>query len=577
MQGHEIATTRKGGKGESLSRFSVCKGREEVMDEVLKKIVDVVELKHDKDAMRDGYGYLVEHYDREALARIRADCIKCVKDGRGADYFELYKLGLLIGAPKEFDSYMLYLEIDRKPEKRFYMPRRRVLKRFVDSLQDLADGKINELFVSQPPRTGKTTLALMFTTWLMGRDTEHPNLYCSYSDIITKAFYNGVLELITDPDTYNYQQIFPDSPIVRTNAQDETIDLTRKKRYPTFTARSLYGTLNGAVDVENGVIISDDLIGGIEEAMNKDRLINAWAKVDNNLLPRGKGGTKYLWIGTRWSVIDPAGIRQDLLLNDEQFRDYKWRAINIPALNDLDESNFDYKYGVGFDTKYYKQRRASFERNNDIASWQAQYMGLPIERTGALFSPDDLMFYNGELPDTDPDRVFMAVDPAWGGGDFVAAPICYQYGKTLYVADVVYDNGDKERTQPKLARKALEHNVNAIFVEATRTTEEYAEDVEEMLKKQGKRVNMQTSTKKMKGEKAKLDSILAAAPDIRNNMVFLASGHRSKEYEMFMQNVFSFKIVGKNKNDDAPDSLQMAIAFAVPPEINTVTLVRRFF
>ena len=547
------------------------------MDEVLKKIVFKAEQTHDKDVIRDGYGYLVEHYDKEALARLRAECIGCVKRGKGSDYFELYKLGLLIGAPYEFDSYMLYLEIGRKPEERFYMPRRKVMKRYVDSLQDLADGVITELFISMPPRVGKTTLAIMFATWLMGRDTERPNLYCSYSDIITKSFYNGALEIMTDGDTYNYQQIFPESPIVRTNAQDETIDMGRKKHYPTLTCRSLYGTLNGACDAENGIIISDDLIGGIEEAMNKDRLINAWAKVDNNLLPRGKGGTRYLWIGTRWSVIDPAGIRQDLLLNDEQFRGYKWRTINIPALNDLDESNFDYKYGVGFSTRYYKQRRASFERNNDIPSWNAQYLGMPIERTGSVFDSDDLMYYNGELPDTDPDRVFMAVDPAWGGGDFVAAPICYQYGKTLYVADVVYDNGDKERTQPKLARKALEHNVSSIFVEATRTTEEYAEDVEEMLKKQGKRVNMQTSIKKMKGEKAKLDSILAAAPDIRNNMVFLASGHRSKEYELFMQNVFSFKMIGKNKNDDAPDSLQMAVAFALPAETNTITISRRFF
>ena len=546
------------------------------MDEVIKKIVNVVEKSHDKDAIRDGYGWLLEHYDREALARIRYDCVKCIKIGRGADYFELYKLGLLIGAPHEFDSYMQYLEMDRKAEERFYMPRRKVLKRFVDSLQDLADGEIKELFVSQPPRTGKTTLAIMFATWLMGRDTEKPNLYCSYSDIITKSFYNGVLEIMTDPDTYNFAEIFPNSPIVRTNAQDETIDMGRKKHYPTLTSRSLYGTLNGACDAEGGVIISDDLIGGIEEAMNKDRLINAWAKVDNNLLPRGKAGTRYLWIGTRWSVIDPAGIRQDLLVNDEQFRDYKWRAINIPALNDLDESNFNYKYGVGFDTKYYKQRRASFERNNDIASWNAQYLGMPIERSGVVFSPDDLMYYNGELPDKEPDRVFMAVDPAWGGGDYVSSPVCYQYGKMLYVADVVYDNGDKERTQPKIARKAIEHNVSGMYVEASKTTEAYAEGIETILKKQGKRVNIQTSMKNAIG-KNKNDRILAASPDIRNNMVFLASGHRSKEYELFMQNVFSFKMIGKNKNDDAPDSLQMAITFATPPETSKVTIARRFF
>lgn len=547
------------------------------MDEVTLRIIKAIEQSYDKSAIRDGLGWLVENYDERSLSRIRELCIQGLRNTKDAEYFELYKIGLLISAPKDFDCYMQYLEIDRKAEERFYMPRRKILKRFVESLQDLADGKISELFVSQPPRTGKTTLALMFVTWLAGRDTEHPNLYSSYSDIITKSFYNGLLEIMTDADTYNYGMIFPSSPIVRTNAQDETIDLERKKHYPTVTCRSLYGTLNGACDAEGGVIVSDDLIGGIEEAMNKDRLINAWAKVDNNLLPRGKGGTRYLWIGTRWSVIDPAGIRQDLLLNDEQFRDYKWRSINIPALNDLDESNFDYKYGVGFSTRYYKQRRASFERNNDIASWNAQYLGMPIERTGVVFSPDDLMYYNGELPEAEPDRVFMAVDPAWGGGDFVSAPVCYVYGDQIYVADVVYDNGDKSRTQPRLVRAAREHNVSAMYVEASKTTAEFAEDIGKMLKKEGRKLNIQTSMKKAKGTKSKIDSIFAAAPDIRDHFVFLASGHRSKEYEMFMQNVFSFKLIGKNKNDDAPDSLQMAANFALTDKSNKVTVARRSF
>ena len=337
------------------------------MDEVITKIIDKARAGYDEGTIRDGLGWLVKHYDKEGAYRLREICALALKKGLKGDYFNLYKLGLLVSAPYEFDSYMLYLEIDRRAQERFYMPRRKVMKRYVESLQDLADGNITELFISMPPRVGKTTLAIMFTTWLMGRDSEHPNLYCSYSDIITKAFYNGVLEIMTDSDTYNYRTIFPYANIARTNAQDETIDIGRRKHYPTLTARSLYGTLNGACDAENGVIISDDLIGGIEEAMNKDRLINAWAKVDNNLLPRGKQGTRYLWIGTRWSVIDPAGIRQDLLINDPNFTDHKWRTINIPALNDLDESNFEYKYGVGFSTQYYKERRASFERNNDMA------------------------------------------------------------------------------------------------------------------------------------------------------------------------------------------------------------------
>ena len=470
--------------------------------------------------------------------------------------FELYKKTLLFDAPYHFDSYLLYIEINRKPQERFYQPRRKVLKQVVDALQMLIDDKLDELFVSMPPRVGKTTLLMFFATWLIGKCSENSNLYSAYSDTITKAFYNGVLEIINDPTTYLWSDVFPTAKLVQTNSQDETINIDRRKRYPSLTCRSLYGTLNGACDC-NGVEMSDDLIGGIEEALNKDRMISAWSKVDNNLLPRAKEKAKILWCGTRWSMIDPAGLRMDLLENDERFKQRRYRIINLSALNENDESQFDYEYDVGFSTEYYHMRRASFERNNDMASWNAQYMGEPIERDGALFSPGDLRYYNGVLPDGLPDRVFMAVDPAWGGGDFVASPVCFMYGDDIYIHDVVYDNRDKKVTQPLLAQAVERYDVAAMRVEANKMTEDYKEGVEREISKRGRRINL--TTKAAPSDKGKNERIFDKAPDIRDRMIFKEPGKRSKEYSLFMQNVYSYKIIGKNKNDDAPDSLAMAI------------------
>lgn len=473
-----------------------------------------------------------------------------------ASFFDLYKKTLLFDAKHSFDCYCLYLEINRKPSERFYQPRRKILKPLIDALQDLADDKLDELFLSMPPRVGKTTLIMFFITWIIGRNSELSNLYAAYSDTITKAMYNGVLEIINDPNTYLWQDVFPDAKIVQTNAQEEIINIDRRRRYPSLTCRSLYGTLNGACDC-NGFEISDDLIGGIEEALNKDRMISAWTKVDNNLLPRAKEKAKILWCGTRWSVVDPIGIRMELLENDEKFKGRRYKVINVPALNEDDESNFDYAYNVGFTTDYYQQRRASFERNNDIASWNAQYMGDPIEREGTLFTPDGFKYYNGELPAGEPDRVFMAVDPAFGGGDFVAAPVCYQYGDDVYVHDVVYSDEDKRVTQRLLVNAAEKHNATAMQIEANKSTEAYKEGVEEELKKDGYRLNI--TSKAAPTNKAKDQRIFDKAPDIRETMIFRESGKRSKEYSLFMQNVFSFKVFGKNKNDDAPDSLAMAM------------------
>lgn len=477
-------------------------------------------------------------------------------------------------ATRDFDSYLIALEWNRKPEERFYMPRRRQLKSAVEGLQALADDRLDELFLSCPPRIGKTSMLLFYTTWVMGRDSELANLYCAYSDTITNAFYNGILEVLNDPSTYRWHEIFPNSQIAATNSKEETINLDRKKRYASLTCRSLYGTLNGAVDA-NGILISDDLLSGIEEALSKDRLITAWGKVDNNMLSRAKGACKILWCGTRWSLMDPIGLRIDTLTNNENFKNRRFRVINFPALDENDESNFDYDYGVGFTTEYYRQRRASFERNNDMASWNAQYMGMPIEREGTVFSPDDFRYFNGVLPDGAPDRVFMALDPAWGGGDFVAAPIIAKYGDDLYVIDVVYDNSDKRVTQ-KLVVDAIEkYGVAALQVEATKMTEAYPEDIEALLAERGKKINLTTkSAPQTIG--GKTQRIFDKAPDIRERMIFLEDGRRSKAYSLFMQNVFSFKMVGKNKNDDAPDSLCMAIDMDQTTSFKTRIIDRLF-
>lgn len=498
--------------------------------------------------------FALAHSTNEALRKRISVAIKYRKNVEG--FFELYKKTLLFDAPHFFDSYLLYLEINRKPEERFYQPRRRVLKRVVDALQKLTNDELDELFISMPPRVGKTTILMFFVTWLIGRKSEASNLYSAYSDTITKSFYNGVLEIINDPVTYLWHDVFPNAKVVQTNSQDETINIDRRKRYPSLTCRSLYGTLNGACDC-NGFEISDDLIGGIEEALNKDRLISAWSKVDNNLLPRAKEKAKILWCGTRWSMVDPAGLRMELLENDERFKNRRYEIINLSALDEDDESQFDYDYSVGFSTEYYRMRRASFERNNDMASWQAQYMGEPIERDGALFSPGEFRYYNGVLPDEEPDRVFMAVDPAFGGGDFVASPVCFQYGDDIYVHDVVYDSGDKRITQPLLAQAVIKYNVAAMQIEANKSTEAYKDGVQDELKKQNRRINL--TTKAAPSDKAKYQRIFDKAPDIRENMIFRESGKRSKAYSLFMQNVFSYKMFAKNKNDDAPDSLAMTM------------------
>lgn len=493
-------------------------------------------------------------------------------------YDKLLKETYLWSGRYFFEDFMIALEWDRNPQDKFFMPRQKVLEPLVDALQDLADDKLDELFLSMPPRVGKTTMTLFFMLWNMARNPARSNLYVSYSDIITSAFYAGMLEVINDPFTYCFDEIWPDlnTPTKLNgmqNANDETIDFEKPKRYHSLTCRSLYGTLNGACDC-NGILVADDLIGSIEEAMNKDRLMGAWSKVDNNMIPRAKENAKLLWVGTRWSVVDPAGLRMELLESDEKFRTRRYRIINLPALDDNDESNFQYDYGVGYSTDFYRQRRASFERTGDTASWNAQYMGMPVEREGTVFEADEMRFFSGVLPEEEPGRIFMAVDPAWGGGDFVASPVCVQYDQDVYVVDVVYSNLDKRRTQPMIVEKCAKWGVTSVQVEANRVQREYAEGLSECASLSGVRVSV--TTKPASTTVGKEQRIFDKAPDIKTHFIFLEDGKRTREYALFMANVFSFKISGKNKHDDAPDSLAQAADMAFSSKDFSPKVFRRF-
>lgn len=495
------------------------------------------------------------------------------KPGRFEDAMDLYHKTLMYDGPVDFDCFMRALEFNRPTREQFWLPRRQKLMPVCRALQDMEDGKLDELFLSCPPRIGKSTLMMMFFLWVMGRDSERSNLYCSYTDSVVGVLYNGILEVLNDKVTYLYKDIFPGKTVASTNAKDLLINLDRRKRYASFTGRSLYGTLNGACDC-NGYLVGDDLISGIEEAMSKDRLNAAWMKVDNNMLPRAKETAKVLWIGTRWSLLDPQGKRIDLLENDPKYRDRRWKVLNTPALDENGESNFEYLYGVGFSTDYYQQRRASFERNSDTASWLAQYMGEPIERDGAVFDPADLRYYNGVRPEEEPDRTFIIVDPSWGGGDYVAAITVQQYGNDLLIPAVVFSNEDKTVTQPMIVAMAEKYNATAMKVEGTKMTASYGEDIDHKLREKGIRINIAINTSHFTGT-GKRDRIIARAPDIRERMLFLGEGYRPKEYSQFMQNVYSFTFNGKMKHDDAPDVLAMGIDYVTVGTVAKAEVMQR--
>lgn len=475
-----------------------------------------------------------------------------------------------------FDDFMIALEWDRAPEERFWTVRRECLLPVCEQLQALDEGRLDELFLSMPPRVGKSSLVMFFTIWQMCKYPEESNLYSSFTEKVVKTFYSGVLEVLEDSVTYRLKAIFPNAFVASTNAQDLLINIGRKKRYASLTCRSVDGSLNGSCDCSH-LLIADDLHSGIDEARSKDQLIKKWETVRANLLSRKKGNAKILWIGTRWSLIDCISNRIEMLENDPSCAFIRHKIFNVPALNEKDESNFDYMFHKGFTTADYKAIRASYEIKGDQALWLAPYMGTPIERDGAVFSPDELRYFNGELPTKDgeavePDRRYMVVDPAWGGGDYVAAVVVYQYGEDLFVPDVVFNNADKSVTEPEIAAKVKKWFVDRLYIESTRVTMSYADEVDKLLRSDGYRVNISGNVKNWNGQEGKTQRIYNRAPEIREKFVFLDKAKWGKAYNQFMQNVFSFTIEGKNKHDDAPDVLAMTLTNAYRPSARITIL-----
>lgn len=466
---------------------------------------------------------------------------------------------LLTESKEKFESFMLYLERKRPVEDRFYQNRINPLRQVANGIQELVDDELDELFVNCPSRIGKTQIVKLGFLWYGSKYPEKSNLYTAYSDKITSGFYDGIIEIITDP-TYTYDEIFPENVQKRliTDGKDTTIDILRKKTYPTFTMRSIYGTLNGACDC-SGMGVDDDLFSGIEEALSIDRQTTVWGKFDNNFMKRLKRKAKLINMGTRWAPLDVQGRRLNLLQNSEEYKDRRWKAIIIPALNENDESNFDYPYNLGYSTQDYLMIRASFEENDDMASWYAQDQQQPIDRHGALFTTDNMQFFNPtkDLPNEVPDRIFAAVDPAYGGGDFVAMPICYQYGTNYYIVDVVYNDGDKEVTIPEVTTRIAGHlkkyfpKTAEVHFEETKTTVEYREKCEKKWEKLGAMVN--ATHDPAPNNISKIDRIKNHAPDIRK-LYFIDRQHRTKEYNKYFQNILTFKTDGKNKHDDGVDA-----------------------
>lgn len=460
---------------------------------------------------------------------------------------ELYWRTLKVEAPYHFESFLFYMEKNRRPEKKFYEPRKKTLGIVVQDLQDLEDRKIEFLGISLPPRVGKSTLCIFFLTWVIGRHPESHNAMSGHSGILADRFYRDVLKL-TENEEYTFKEIFPEIELANKSSEKNELFYSPTEAFATLTCRGIDGTWTGAVDISSdGYLYVDDMVRDRTESLSPIRLENRYQDYLNVLVDRKNDGSKELMVGTRWNVLDPLGR-----VEAENKNNPKYRFRKIPALNEKDESNFQYDYGVGFSTEYYRNMRDRLDRNE----WMAKYQQMPFVREGLLFPLDELNYYNGVLPDGECITA-AACDVAWGGNDSLSMPFGKLFGSTddgpIYIPDWIFNKGDKYTTKPIVVAKTLQHQPNMERFEANNGGDEYAEDIDRQLKDKGFKTNI--SWAKASNQISKMAKIIQYAPDIKRRFYFLKPELQSEEYRAAMEELGMFTQLGKNEHDDSPDGL----------------------
>lgn len=517
---------------------------------------------YDFDAYEEYFG-LCREYSKEDRDKAHTWCHRLIELTRAAQvgcvavdrfelaqrFFDLQYRCLLLGAPHYFDDYMQAVEYGKPIDKQFYKPRRHYLKRYVDAYQQILEGKLDFLSISMPKRCGKSQMGINFTLLLSGREPNRSTLMEGTGDDLVKSFYQGCLEYLQVPSDYHYYDIFPDSPLVQTNADTKIINLLDRSRFPTIMCRSIDARQVGLSEATN-LLYLDDCVEGREEAKNRQRLDDKWEIISGDILGRAIEGTPIVICGTRYSLYDPIGHLQEEMAKQGK----RMKVIETPALDlQTDQSNFEYiREGQRvFTTQYFRDQRDMLSAEQ----WESEFQQQPFEAKGLLFPAGSLNRYF-ELPvDRDPDAVVAVCDTADKGEDYTAMPIAAVYGSEVYIVDVVFDDSPPEVTKPEVVKALMEHRVMSATFEANNAGQYYARDIQKML--QENKYNCNIKTKRTISNKQ--TRIEFASDTILRNFYFKDRSlyNRNSQYGLFMRALTTYTRTGKIAHDDAPDSLSL--------------------
>ena len=459
-----------------------------------------------------------------------------------------YRPTLYEAQNKIVDSYFQYIEKKREPKDRFYMPRRKQLVKIglIDALQGMIDDKYDILCVSLVPGAGKSTVEKFFHSGIAGWFPKDYSLFYSHSGDITRMYYDGVYDIVTNDEEYAWHEIFPKLSVTSTNAKMEQFNIGKYKPFPSVQCTSV-GSKNAGKVRASKFLLVDDMIGGIEEALNPVILDKLWNKYAVDARQRKTQDTdgkpcKEIHIATRWSVHDVIGRIQNMYEENPRVK-----VIAVPDVDPVTgESNFNYEYG-GFTKEFFADQQLLM----DEISYRCLYKQEPIEREGLLF-PDDKIRRYLNLPHGEPEIITGQCDTKGKGTDYFVLPVLQKYGDDYYCVDCVCDNTADYEAQYRNAAGVLVNNkVQECEFERNAGGDRVAMEVNKRVESVGWICNI-TDTPTETNKEAR---IFQCSNWILQHIIFKdPSLYKPNEpYGVMMSLLKQYSVSGKKQLDDVPD------------------------
>lgn len=434
--------------------------------------------------------------------------------------------------------------------------------------------------------THNSSVCIFFLSWVGYRKPGSHSAMGGHSGQLAKRFFRGYDNLVETPEyTFNelFQVLHPGMKTLESKSSDPaefTINLGDPDEFSTLSCRGIDGTWTGAIDVSpDGYLYVDDLVRDREHSMSPSRMENTYQEYQNKMLDRMNDGAKKLLVGTLWSTLDP--LERERKQNEDNPRAF---FRKIPALNEKEESNFQYEI-KGFSTKYYLDMRDRLDK----AEWMAKFMQAPFVREGLTYPIEELRFFNGILPDGKCKTVAIC-DPAFGGGDSLSMPIGKVYDEDVYVVSWIHDKRSPEFTVPKIVDRIERFGVMHLWIEKNSGGQLVAEKIQKEMDTRNVafcKIELYSAPVKMHKE----EKITGYSDYVKRNFVFLMPKEKNidvddidvyfadSDYRKAIDEMTTWSAENKGKqHDDAPDAISsFAMKLTKSTTTNTVEAISNPF